>query len=347
MTGATPLDNPRKFAELLDRLCKERGAVFDPLTGYGDVGRITLRNGAFTLFRRMAFDINRMGAAALARDKDYCARALRKAGLNAAEGTLVVSPRYRDRILRQSATYAQHWHPYDDALKASESYGFPLYIKPNDGSSGEDVALVRDRDALLGQLSELFSRHEQLLVQPPVAGREFRMLMLDDEMLACYERVPFTVTGNGEDTLADLILERMNRLRAGERPLDLARVQTDIDRSLSALGLQGDYRPAAGETIRLGDAANLATGGSSVDFTDTAAPFFVDIGRQAAAATGLRLAGIDIFAADIAVPDPGYTILEVNAAPGFGRFAAAQADGDETAERLLRRLLDAMENTAP
>ena len=43
------------------------------------------------------------------------------------------------------------------------------------------------------------------LLQTYIPGRDYRVLYLDEEILVAYERIPPTITGNGENTIKNLI----------------------------------------------------------------------------------------------------------------------------------------------
>ena len=43
------------------------------------------------------------------------------------------------------------------------------------------------------------------LLQTYIPGRDYRVLYLDGEILVAYERIPPTITGDGENTIKNLI----------------------------------------------------------------------------------------------------------------------------------------------
>ena len=77
--------------------------------------------------------------------------------------------------------------------------------------------------------------------------------------------------------------------------------------------------PVAGQVVLLRGTANLSTGGTAVDRTDTIHPDNAAIAAQAASVIGLDVAGIDMLSPDItrSVRETGGGIVEVNAAPGL------------------------------
>jgi cyanophycin synthetase len=65
--------------------------------------------------------------------------------------------------------------------------------------------------------------------------------------------------------------------------------------------------------------ANLSTGGTATDVTDTVHPSNIVMAERIARIIGLDICGIDIMAPDLRDPiaENGGAVLEVNAAPGF------------------------------
>ncbi len=81
---------------------------------------------------------------------------------------------------------------------------------------------------------------------------------------------------------------------------------------------EGDI-PAEGRPVALSRAANLSTGGTSIDRTDEVHPEVAAMAELAARVVGLDVAGIDIITTDIGRPlrETGGAIIEVNSGPGF------------------------------
>ena len=65
--------------------------------------------------------------------------------------------------------------------------------------------------------------------------------------------------------------------------------------------------------------ANLSTGGTAIDVTDSVHPANIHIAERAIRIVGLDIGGVDIVAPDITTPlsENNGGIVELNAAPGF------------------------------
>ena len=151
-------------------------------------------------------------------------------------------------------------------------------------------------------------------------------------MAAIAERVPASVTADGEHTVRELVEHREPGSAARHRPregADQDHASTAPPRSSFAKqGWELDAVPPAGAWVKLALTGNMSTGGTSIDRTVEAHPENVEIAETAARVVGLDVAGIDFIVPDIAVPvrEQGGAIVEVNAAPGF-RMHTHPTDG--------------------
>lgn len=328
------------WVSILARACAKRGARIEIEPIYGYAGSIVGADGRRHFFKGTNFDINGAGAAALAKDKDYAARFLAEAGLRVPRGLLLHSPARRAALRLKNPDVARRLPDNADALAFAEAAGYPVFVKPNEGSEGDGVMRVGAPDGLDGALATLFARHERVLVQETVAGRDFRVVVLDGKVLAAFERRPLSVTGDGSSPLSVLIAHALEGFSAGGRG---TRIAADDPRILSHLASGGrgpQTVPALGEKVALLANANLSTGGAAVEVSDALSPDFAEAAVRAAAALGLRFSGVDLMASGPG--DPAPAVLEVNAAPGLSYFHRLGGDAAETVERIYEALLDAL-----
>ncbi|MHB8458912.1 MAG: cyanophycin synthetase [Candidatus Limnocylindrales bacterium] len=213
----------------------------------------------------------------------------------------------------------------DAAAAAARRLGFPCVVKPLDGNHGRGVHLdLRSeeevRAAFDGALRE--SRAADVVVETYVAGNDYRVLVIGGRLAAVAERVPASVTGDGEHTvreLADLANADPRRGIGHEKVLTRIRVDEGAAALVRSQGHDLDAVAPAGAWIKLALTGNMSTGGTSIDRTMEAHPDNVEIAETAARVIGLDVAGIDFICPDIATPvrETGGAIVEVNAAPGF------------------------------
>ena len=243
--------------------------------------------------------------AEMARDKDEAAAALERAGLPTPGWRLATS--------------------VAEALAHGRALGYPVVIKPVDGHHGRGVTLdITDDDGAAGAFDRAVasSRRRQAIVQRQVTGRDHRLLVIGGRLVACAERVPAGVVGDGRSTIAALVDRENADPRRGEgHALELTRIRIDAaaQAMLAAQALTVDDVPDAGRRVQLASGANLSTGGTSIDRTDEVHPSVAAIAELAAQVVGLDVAGIDLVTTDIGQPlaDTGGAIIELNAGPGF------------------------------
>jgi cyanophycin synthetase len=197
---------------------------------------------------------------------------------------------------------------------------FPLVVKPVDGSYGVGITLdVQDIQALSLAIGLIESKRstskllksDSFIVEEMVSGRDYRVLILDGKVIACVERVPAHVVGDGQSSISHLI-ENFNAGRP--RPFWIT-----IDASVTALLAAQKYDlfsiPESGYCVKLRKNANVSMGGVPINKTAAISRRFQEICILSAGALDLRFAGVDIYTEDIASEntDAPYSILEVNA----------------------------------
>jgi cyanophycin synthetase len=211
----------------------------------------------------------------------------------------------------------------DEAIEAAKRLRFPLVTKPLDGNHGRGVSInLKTPEALRWGFAQAARHSRRIVVEEMLQGRDHRFLVVDGTVVAVAERSPAAVTGNGRDTILDLIADvnRDPRRGAGHEAV-MTRIVVDdhVVDQLSQAGLTLQSTPDPGRRVELRATANLSTGGTAIDRTDVTHPDNIAIAEQAAAVIGLDVAGIDFLAPDItrSVRETGGGIVEVNAAPGF------------------------------
>ncbi len=213
----------------------------------------------------------------------------------------------------------------DGAVAAAARIGFPCVVKPLDGNHGRGVHLdLRSEDAVrqayAGALRE--SRAGDVIVETYVAGNDYRCLVIGGTVAAIAERVPASVTADGEHTVRQLVEKANADPRRGighEKVLTRITVDANAEALVREQGFGLDDVAPSGTWIKLALTGNMSTGGTSIDRTFEAHPDNVEIAETAARIVGLDVAGIDFICPDIARPvrETGGAIVEVNAAPGF------------------------------
>ncbi|MFQ5547940.1 MAG: cyanophycin synthetase [Woeseia sp.] len=251
-------------------------------------------------------------AVELASDKEETNSILRDLGL----------PVPKQRMVRSSS----------DAKRAAERIGFPVVVKPLAGNHGRGVSInLKTGDEVETAFDKAREHGRNVIVESYLEGHDHRLLVVNGELVAASKRVPGHVVGDGRHTIEDLvdIVNQDPRRGVGHEKV-LTRLELDhqADRLLTKLGYDHHTVPKKGETVYLRKTANLSTGGTAIDVTDTIHPDNREMAIRTIKAIGLDIGGVDFLTRDIteSYRETGGGICEVNAGPGF-RMHVAPSEG--------------------
>jgi D-alanine-D-alanine ligase-like ATP-grasp enzyme len=303
---------------------------------WGVVGQITFKNGRKSYFRHSNLDLNPLGASKVSSDKDFANFFMAKMGYPTIPGKAFYSDAHCKAIGSNQGI--------DAAYAYAEKSGFPVIVKPNSGSQGHDVRLVHGKSEFYPAMRAVFKHDRVGLVQRPVSGYEYRVVVLDDEIISAYQRIPLNVTGDGRSNIKQLLQKKMRDYSESGRDTEIDFDDPRIKNKLKRQTMDFKSVPARDERIYLLDNSNLSSGGDSVELTDAVHPAFKKIMIDLTRDMGLRLSGIDVMMeADISTKPGRYWILEVNDAPGFDHYAKAGKAQDKIVEDIYIKVLKAME----
>ncbi|WP_250435295.1 cyanophycin synthetase [Hanstruepera flava] len=209
--------------------------------------------------------------------------------------------------------------------EACDYVGFPLVIKPIDGNHGRGITVnIQSYEEALEAFRQAkeSSRSGAIIVEKFIVGEDYRLLVINNKLVAAAKRTPAHVTGDGKSTVQELIDEVNKDPRRGyghENVLTQITVNDLTKTIIKDAGYSLDSVIAKGERLILKDTANLSTGGTAEDVTDIVHPANVSMAERISKIIDLDICGIDIMTTDISQPlsETGGAVLEVNAGPGF------------------------------
>jgi cyanophycin synthetase len=211
----------------------------------------------------------------------------------------------------------------EDAVAAAERLGYPVVTKPLDVSHGRGVSLnLQSAEQVRWGYEQAAQYRSAVLVEQFLTGKDYRILVINDQLIAAAERVPAHVVGDGTHTIAELVEIVNQDARRGighEKVLTRITINEQAERLMEQAGYSRDTVLAEGEVFYLRSTANISTGGTAIDRTAEIHYDNIEIARRAARVIGLDIAGIDIISPDItqSLREVGGGIVEVNAGPGF------------------------------
>jgi cyanophycin synthetase len=209
------------------------------------------------------------------------------------------------------------------ALDIVDEIGYPVILKPLDASHGRGISSRIDTEEALREAwddAREFGR--RIVIEQYSEGRDHRVLVINGKVVACAERIPAKVVGDGTSTIAQLIEKENKDPRRGiGHTKTLTKLPADSRTVLyiKQQGLSLESVLEKGRTVYLRGTANLSTGGTAIDRTEEMHPDNVTACEMAAGIIGLDIAGIDVLTSDISIPfrENGAVIIEVNAGPGI------------------------------
>lgn len=291
------------------------------LSGDGFVNRIEV-DGRSVVFTALALPLNTAAAHVLAEDKLSTYQVLAACEIRVPAGFAFFGDRYRETALEvgPEARVA--------GLPARVREVFPrfeqdarvrLVVKPGRGSRGSGVSICRTVAEVCSAADVALRLGHYGIVQEYVPGVEYRVNLLDDELLVGYAKLPPTVVGDGKKTLRELVAE----------------LQARIGRVVRVALEAPDRVVPAGERVCLdAHALNLSVGGVP-NLEMPPPPAVLDIARRAAAAIGIRYCGVDV-----RWHEGEAWVLEINGNPSFDVLAQFYPEiGRDIARRVMRAVL--------
>ncbi len=321
---------------LLERIAPKIGARVYIEPEWGIVGQITFKSGRKCYFRYNTLDLNPVGSSDIAKDKDYATLFMARMGYPTIPGKAFYSAEW-SRAIRSR-------RDIDAAYSYAKRIGFPVIAKPNSGSQGGGVGLVYTKRELYRSLRDIFKRDRVALVQRFIEGNDYRLVVLDDEVISAYERIPLNIAGDGHSTVLQLLKNKQRQFGTSGRDTKIMFADARIAGKLKRQGLSMRSVLRAGHRIALLDNANLSTGGDAVDVTNVLHPGWKKLATKLTRDMGLRMCGVDLLIqGDIREAPRAYHVIEINAAPGLDHYVKTGHTQQKAVEALYLKVLKHLE----
>lgn len=207
--------------------------------------------------------------------------------------------------------------------KAFRLFNNGVVIKPTFGSYGNDVYIdLHTEEEIVEALNQIKEHrgNTEILIEEYFDAPEYRVFVTKDGQYAVLNREPAYVTGNGKNTVRELIdIENAKRKDITRTAMCNLVIDEEALRFMKNYHITLNDIPKKDEKVRLRYNSNVATGGVSIDYTDMIHPSVItNCLKVFQAFPGLPYAGIDYMSKDITKEqkDHDYRIIEVNTNPG-------------------------------
>ena len=223
----------------------------------------------------------------------------------------------------------------------------PCVVKPAAGTGGGHGVTpgVEGLEDLLRARWHAGMGVDRLLIERQITGSVYRLLLLDGELLDVVRSVPANVAGDGHSTVEQLIARENERRVAagGAAGLSLVGLNLDTMLTLRRAGLTLSSILPSGRRLDLRVATNANASRDNETWKGEVSESVLEDAKAAVRAVGLRLAGVDVVAANINRPlrETGGVVSEVNGGPGLHHhyLVADRAQATPVAVPVLDRLL--------
>ncbi|MDZ7957951.1 MAG: cyanophycin synthetase [Aulosira sp. DedQUE10] len=320
---------------IIQKIVEQIGAVLvvDPECKY--VGHITFKNGKQTVFRSTQFNINGFGAGELAKDKGCSSFFLNHFGYKVPEGKTF----FNEELCRKIGNLRN----IDDGFNYAKYLRFPVIVKPLNLSQGTLVTKVYNKREYYQVAKKILQITTGFIVERFHIGNDYRIVVLDQEVMIAYQRIPLFIVGDDKSSVLELLQKKQLLLnQSGRKIIDFADFR--ILKKLKRQKLTFNSVITKNTIVYLLDNANLSSGGEAVDWSESIHPDFKKLAINITKDMGLRLAGVDIITTDITMPMVDYTIIEVNGSPGLLNYASFGELQIKRVENLYLKVLLTMEN---
>ncbi len=218
---------------------------------------------------------------------------------------------------------------FTEISQAKEAYhrfcNGKIVIKPKSTNFGVGISIFKNgftREQFERAVEIAFSHDHTVLIEDFVDGKEYRFLVIGEEVVAVLHRMPANVRGDGTKTIRELVKDKNQDPLRGEghkTPLEKITLGEIEETFLKTQGKDFAYVPGKGETIFLRENSNISTGGDSIDYTENVHQSYKRIALQAAKAVGAAITGVDLIIKDIGIEQKptNYAIIEMNFNPAM------------------------------
>ena len=225
-------------------------------------------------------------------------------------------------ILRENNIRVPKGKDYDNIDEAKKDFRLfkdeKIVIKPKSTNFGLGISIFPgeySREDYDKAVEIAFREDSSILIEEFMTGKEYRFLVIGEEVVGILHREPANVIGNGESTIEELVFEKNKdplRGKGYKTPLEKIKLGEIEEMFLKNQGLSFKSIPKNGEKIYLRENSNISTGGDSIDFTDKIHPSYKEVALKSAKAVKALIDNIEEEA-----KEKNHGIIELNFNPAI------------------------------
>ena len=231
----------------------------------------------------------------LADDKATTKRVLKKFGFRVIKGKqfYIFHSENTPLLLKDRASAASTY---------AKKIGFPVFVKPNKGSRGDNARIIFTNQALQSHVKKMrIDGVESFLVEKLTERPEYRIFVVNGIPQYMYRKKRVSVTGTGSHTVAELIT-MMN-----------ANIDDEILKKMLKKEKKTPHSVLEAEReLILQETANINTGAEITDYRDIFPIHVKNWTKELYRVTGLIVYGVDVFTKGACDVTGDYLIFELN-----------------------------------
>ena len=242
-----------------------------------------------------------------------------------------------------------------DAISVAHRIGYPVVLKTNYGSQGDGVICdIRDELELTGAVSELMKnpRHKHgMVVENYIDGNDYRVCVVNGQLLHVIERCAPQVIGDGERTISQLVEEENKNPFRGDKDNPKKKFLFlklgEVERAhLAKRGLDVKSIPGKDQVVTLRSTSNWSNGGTADYVCERIHPDNVDLAVRIADSFKIDILGIDMMTTDIgrSYLEGELSVIEVNHMPGVGASLDKEGNFRDEPLNMMKRLIPGLQN---
>lgn len=296
------------YAKIIVREARRRGIHVDVTDADGGFFRLS-HGGRSIHCRESLSELTSAVAMSICDDKSVTRRFVERAGVN---------------VPAQIAADAG-----EDKIGAFLDRHGKVVVKPARGEQGRGISVgVSTPDDVRAAIESARGVCDRVLLEEYVAGEDLRLVVINFKLVAAAVRRPAEVIGDGQRTIRELIEAQSRRRAAATGGESRIPVDAETQRTIRHGGYDLDSVLPKGDELHVRKTANLHTGGTIHDVTDSVHPVLVEAGVKVARAIDIPVVGVDLMVKSHHMPD--YAFIEANERPGL-----ANHEPQPTAERFV------------
>lgn len=311
------MEQQKPFYKILNEICNEQN-IKQKMLSYGWIRELQKENQKHYIIRYQ-FDLNSSISYKIAKDKFATYEILKSNNVPTIEHKMIFNPATRSEYYENKFI--------EEAKEILLKNNNKLVIKANDSSEGKDVYLCTNEKEIEEVINRLFEEKNNTLSACPYLDikLEYRAVFLCGEIIYIYKKRKPYVTGNGKNTISELIEIKEKEYN----------IKFDLIKNINF-----EYIPKNNEEIVISWKHNLSNGAEPciIDDEDKYISEIKEIAVNAGKAININFANIDI----ALTTDNKIYVMEINGNVCMNKFTEKITNGYNIAKDIYSKAINKM-----